>query len=97
MKAVFVPEARDELFESIDYYEEQASGLGLDFLSDIEEAIQSIKMFPKSSEALDKKFRRKIVKKFPFGIIYTVESDIVYIIAISHLFRFPGYWKERNL
>jgi len=39
--------------------------------------------------------RRCLVKKFPFSVIYSVQGDVVYVIAIAHGSREPGYWKHR--
>ena len=39
---VFLPEAEQEMIEAAKYYELQASGLGVDYLSEVERAVQSI-------------------------------------------------------
>lgn len=33
--------------------------------------------------------------KFPYGVIYLVQPEHVWIVAIMHLNRVPGYWHER--
>ncbi|WP_424204564.1 hypothetical protein [Sulfuricaulis sp.] len=33
---------------------------------------------------------------FPYGIIYRVRFDVIEIIAVMHLRRSPGYWKQRT-
>ncbi len=37
-----------------------------------------------------------IVKRFPYGILYSEEESGIYIIAVMHLHRFPDYWKHRK-
>jgi hypothetical protein len=39
--------------------------------------------------------RRYLVRVFPYAILYSVEDDYVLIIAVMHLSREPGYWKDR--
>ena len=40
--------------------------------------------------------RRFLVLRFPYGIYYTVESEVVVIWAIKHLHRDPDYWQDRR-
>lgn len=53
---IFLPEAEQEMLEAAQYYQEQASGLGLDFLVEIERAIQSIAQSPHTWPVLEGEF-----------------------------------------
>ncbi|WP_143854013.1 type II toxin-antitoxin system RelE/ParE family toxin [Nostoc sp. 'Peltigera membranacea cyanobiont' 210A] len=44
---------------------------------------------------VDEDIRRCLTRKFPYGILYTIEEDRVLILAVMHCSREPGYWKER--
>ena len=89
-------EAEVEIREAAMYYEEAREGLGRKFLNAIESAIEQIKEHPFIWRKITNKFRRSIVKDFPYGIIYSIEKKEIYIIAVMHLKRKPGYWKKRN-
>ena len=39
--------------------------------------------------------RRASTRVFPNGILYTIESDYVLIVAVAHRSRAPGYWQHR--
>ena len=96
MKPVgFLPEAEQEMLEAASYYESQAAGLGEDYLSEIERAVASIAEFPNTWPIIGGKLRRRLVRRFPFGILYSVEPEEIVIIAVAHLRRKPGYWRER--
>lgn len=41
-------------------------------------------------------FRRYLVHQFPYAVIYAVEGRTIYIAAIMHLKRKPGYWESRG-
>ena len=43
---IFLPEAEQEMLEAARYYESQASGLGIDYLSEIERAVVAISESP---------------------------------------------------
>jgi len=48
MKVSFHPEAKEEFFEAINYYEECQEGLGLEFAKEIYSTIQRIIHFPEA-------------------------------------------------
>ena len=96
MKVRFHPEAVSELNNAVDYYEEQETGLGIDFIKEIQKGIAMISKYPDSWQQVSASTRRYLVKKFPFGLIYMRSEKIIYIIAVMHLNRKPGYWKTRQ-
>ena len=95
MKFTFHPEARNELYQTIDYYQEQNVRLGFEFLEEIYSTVQRIIEFPKAFPSLSKNTRRCITNRFPFAVIYKVRLNEIFIVAITHLARKPGYWKKR--
>ena len=95
-KVVYHPDAFEELVEAAGYYEACSYGLGERFLDSVENAVNFIR-----DNALvfspDKLGRRKyIVKKFPYLLIYRVKEDHIFILAVAHAARKPGYWKSRE-
>ena len=45
---------------------------------------------------LSGEFRKRIVQGFPFSVIYRVWEDHIYLVAVAHHHRRPGYWRERT-
>jgi len=41
------------------------------------------------------KWRRILLRRFPFGVVYGVMDDQIVVVAIMHTRRKPGYWKNR--
>jgi toxin ParE1/3/4 len=39
--------------------------------------------------------QRRQIKDFPFTIFYANEPEKIFILAIAHTSRRPGYWKKR--
>jgi plasmid stabilization system protein ParE len=91
----FLPEAEEEMNEAAQFYEGRTEGLGKDFLDEVEHTIQSILAFPKSGPVVSKNLRRRILRRFPFGLLYAIENERIVIVAVAHLKRRPGYWKDR--
>lgn len=91
----FHPEAEAELNLSIDYYESIEPGLGYDFAIEVHDTIQRVLDFPKAWTILDGDVRRSLVKRFPYGVLYSEEPDGILILAVMNLHRAPDYWKHR--
>ena len=92
----FHPEASNELSEAIDYYEECEAGLGYDFAVEVFAAIQNVVSYPSAWPVIDADVRRRLVNRFPYGVIYSIEQSEIFILAIAHLRKPPGYWKNRR-
>ena len=84
-----------ELEDAIQYYEDADPGLGLRFYSEVRNAIERIKLFPEAWQPISKRTRQCRTKVFPFGIIYSIRGDEIVVVAVAHLKRRPGYWKDR--
>jgi len=94
-EAIFHPEARAEMRESFEFYEARLDRLGLRFLSAVEQTTERIVIHPEAGTPLAGEFRKRIVQGFPFNIIYRVWDDYIYLVAVAHHHRRPGYWRER--
>ena len=40
-------------------------------------------------------FEQYLFFTFPFSFIYFVEGESVFVVALAHQSRCPGYWRER--
>jgi plasmid stabilization system protein ParE len=70
-------------------------GLGFDFLADVQFGIDSLCLHPYLGHAIGQGLRRKLLHRFPFSLIYSVETDAILIVAVAHYGRRPGYWKTQ--
>lgn len=74
MKYRFHPAAEAELNDAVDFYDECQEGLGLEFLKEVYAAIESICKFPLAWTPLSKNTRRRLLKRFPYGVVYQQQS-----------------------
>lgn len=91
----FHPEAEAEMRASARWYDEQSAGLGESFLDAVEAATARIVANPEAFGFAGHDIRRHLVNRFPFGILYRVETTRIYVLAVSHLNRKPTYWEHR--
>ena len=94
MNFIFHFEAEEEFLNSINYYED--CEVDLDFSLEVYSSIQHILKFPEAWPVLDGDIRRLLVNRFPYGILYSIEENHIYILAIMPLHRDPDYWKKRT-
>ena len=77
------------------FYEAANTGLGQDFLDDIQHAIDGVREHPEMGIVVSKELRRVLIRRFPFTVIYAVGPEQIVVVAIAHQRRRPGYWKGR--
>lgn len=88
-KIIIKPGAELDILEALKWYGEEKEALSLEFLQKLDDELNRISQNP---EHFQKRYRDvKIVftKRFPYGIHYTLENDIVYIHAVMHMKRKP--------
>ena len=96
MTLVFHPLAERELIAAARFYETHASGLGADFIRQMERTLADVVVHPNAGSLfMGTTIRRRLMQRFPYGVVYEVETENISVIAIMHLQRRPGYWKRR--
>ena len=91
----FHPEAEADMRATARWYETRSAGLGQQFLDAVNAATATIAANPEAFGFARPGIRRHLVRRFPFGILYQVEPDRAYILAVAHSRRKPNYWKHR--
>jgi toxin ParE1/3/4 len=91
----FHREADAEFTTALRNYAEISPELGDRFYDEIEQLIAQICKHPQRFREFDPPARRNLAKDFPYTLIYLDEPDYVWIVAVMHLHREPGYWRER--
>ena len=91
----FKPEVYDDIKVAYDWYESQRVGLGEDFLLTLEESYAKIVRMPKLYQLIYETVRRKLVRRFPYGVFFTLRGDKIIVIAVLHTKSNPVTWNER--
>jgi len=88
-------EAEAELSEAALFYESRLAGLGSSFAAEVQASVGFIRAYPDAGFPLGSKLRKIVIKRFPYSVIYRREDQNIYVVAIAHHRRRPGYWKSR--
>ncbi|HEX2749005.1 MAG TPA: type II toxin-antitoxin system RelE/ParE family toxin [Verrucomicrobiales bacterium] len=93
----FEREALEEYKEAAAWYESQRQGLGGEFVSAVEAAIQDVTMDPGRFQPVGDNLRILRMKRFPYYLIFRWLEDRqhITIFVVMHRRRRPGYWRHR--
>jgi len=90
----YLEEALEEA-EAARWYAERSVSAAAGFSDEIDAAESAIVEFPDAWPSFDHGTRRYLLRRYPFSIIYRVESGRILIVAVAHGHRRPGHWKSR--
>ena len=88
MTVVILEDAAEDLESGAQFYESCATGVGDYFLDSILSDLDSLVLFA-GIHPIYFGFHRMLSKRFPFGIYYEVEDNVVYVYAVLDLRRDP--------
>lgn len=89
------PAALQELTEAWSWYEAKREGLGDEFRACLDAGIAEIGRSPFGCRQVRGEARRKVVRRFPYVLIYLAETEHVEVIAVFHTSRDPAVWHDR--
>jgi len=92
----FAPEAVDEYIGATAHYSQVRQELARSFVEEVERGIASILEYPRAYPLVVEDVRRYLIRRFPFALFYTIESDnTIWIVAVGQVKRQQDYWKDR--
>jgi toxin ParE1/3/4 len=95
--AVFHPLAEQELLDAATYYAQEQPGLEIEYLDEVERAINLLIRHPEAGSKIYNSVRRLISSRFPYSLFYRIlENRQIRILAIAHHKRNPQYWIKRE-
>jgi plasmid stabilization system protein ParE len=94
-RIIFKPEAKADLADACDWYEQRDAGLGTEFMRAVDSCVHQIERQPEMYPMVHKNVRQALTRRFPYSIFYLVEEDTIYVVSIFHASRDPRAWEER--
>lgn len=91
----FLSPAVDEIREAATFYQKRFRGLGADFISEVDAAIERILAYPEAWGKLAENYRHCSLRRFPFSVIYQIiDGQEIVIISVFHQSREPESWRR---
>jgi len=94
MRVEVLEPAEAEFREAVEYYNQQAEGLGYEFAAEVRRTLLRIVRFPDAWTTLSPRTRRCRTNRFPYGVIYQVRGDTILVVAVMHMRRHPNSWRD---
>ena len=94
---VFHTEASAEYCDAYVWYADHDPQAADRFEQEVESAIQRIVQNPRRWPKFDETHRKLVLHRFPYLVIYREHGNRIWIVAVAHGHRRPGYWKNRTI
>jgi toxin ParE1/3/4 len=82
--------------EAAAWYEGQRAGLGIEFVLELDAAIEKAAETPELYERQYREARRALLRRFPYAVYFVFEHGVVEVFAILHQQRKPSRWQSRT-
>lgn len=90
------PDAIIEALEASRWYQNQNPLIADKFELEIEKAFVALLESPQRWPRILGGHRRIRLRRFPYMIVYYVRHTEILVVAIAHMHRRAGYWKQRR-
>jgi plasmid stabilization system protein ParE len=92
----FDPRAKAEVIAAVGWYERHSASAAAGFKRAFDAAIAQIQDRPTSFPVYLGSQRKCLLKRYPYLLIFEELLDQVWITAVAHASRKPGYWLNRR-
>jgi len=97
MKTIkFHPDAESEMNDAARFYEDKQAQLGKRYLQTVMQTVEKISLNPTIYKKIESGIRCSRINTFPFAIVFREKENHVEVLAVMHIKRQPGYWKDRQ-
>jgi toxin ParE1/3/4 len=87
--------AEADVAEAVDWYNEQAEGLGARLLAEVDAVGDRLRANPLQFPVIYKDARRARLRTFPYIVIFRVRDQRLRVVAVFHTRRDPRGWQSR--
>ncbi|MEQ8848324.1 type II toxin-antitoxin system RelE/ParE family toxin [Botrimarina sp.] len=95
LKIEFHPEAEVEFEAAYRWYTKRSRSAADRFLEGVEIATKQVCQLPEQWPTYLHGTRYFRVTRYPYAVVYLRLPDRIFAVAVAHLKRRPGYWKNR--
>jgi len=96
MRVRFHLAAAAEVDRAQAWYEQRSVLAAAGFLQELTRAIHRIRVAPERYPAAEHGTRRIVLEQYPFTAFYLIRREEIFVVAVAHHKRRPGYWAVRT-
>jgi plasmid stabilization system protein ParE len=90
------PDAVQEYVAAFRWYHERSPGVALRFETNAEQALMFVASHPEAPPLCDEVHRYRKIRRYPYGLVYRIVGQTVFVVAIAHDRQLPGFWRDRT-
>lgn len=90
------PRVESDISDAFTWYRERNALAADAFRSDVFDAIERIATAPLAAAADEKGTRKRVLRRFPYSVVYEVLESTVTVLAVAHHRRRPSYWRANT-
>ena len=94
-KVFVLPDAEAELAAGFAWYQERSQQAAEAFREEALAAIDSLAESPAKWQLNEDGTRQRLLRHFPYTVHFEIEEQAVFVLAVAHQRRAPGYWQQR--
>ena len=95
-RLVSEPQADLDIEATFHWYENEQSGLGLEFLDELRAVYDRVVEGPLKYQELRSGIRRALLRRFLYAAYFGVEGNVIVVLAVLHASRDPAEWQRRR-
>ncbi len=88
----FSSRALREIGEAQEWYEPQSPCLGEEFIAAMELQLKRLEQAPLLYAEAIPNVHRALLPRFPYGLFYAVQGNLIHVLAVLHDARNPQQW-----
>ena len=92
----FLAEVEEDAFASYEWYEQKVPGLGEEFIRLFYACAGELSNNPLLYPKVHGEFRRRLLKRFPYAIYFTLEGNEIVVYGLFHCARAPYTIRNMN-
>jgi plasmid stabilization system protein ParE len=90
------PRADFDVGAAFAWYENERPGLGREFLNELRATYARVVDIPFGYQNLRSGIRRALLRRFPYAVYFSLDEDVIVILAVLHTSRDPAEWQRRR-
>lgn len=95
VELIFLLQADLDIQTAYNRYEEHQEGRGEIFMRHLDAALTLLRQHPEIGPAYAGRYRRMLIRDFPYGIFYQAQTNRIVIAAIMDLRQDPGTIQQK--
>jgi plasmid stabilization system protein ParE len=93
---ILLPGAETDYLIALEWYQERSAQAAAGFEAAVDVALRGILATPERWSRVDDRHYFYVLRRYPYSVIYRVETEAIVVVAVAHSSRSAIYWRTRE-